>query len=433
MLITYSLCLTILNNRWINKYFRSLRDYNDELGKKQVKAIKAARIFLRESQHVPIKIKQSKAEFAQLVVLPDNRVWWESLGKEVMRSKRQWCKYANSASSTKKHANFNRTYSLLAQVAWVTVTEIIAIVDFFTSAVDNNTIGLGVAVNSLWIWMIPVTLGWVWVGTQNSASTIREALMSVEASVGFPLHKVKGQMTGFRDCSDEDSPISRRMDLEAGHGESYPNTLDHIEVNNNSGHRGAIEMTDMNGTAETERPLLTKTTPIKAAPRQTILGSSIAGYALEPGPIFNYARVWNHLRMAEYVGNAFCALNANLKEKRAIQGKTWVEDPHRWKENFEGWGAGTASANTNGLNNSATNETSLAGTSLNQEAPHEATPTEIERYIFPRFNTKCGDPPGVTQNFIVATAVALVLQWGTTGSAILIAYELVLLFYTYYT
>jgi hypothetical protein len=93
MLITYSLCLTILNSRWINKYFRSLHDYNEELGKKQVKAIKAVRVFLREGQHVPIKIKQSKAEFAQLVVLPENRAWWESLGKEVIKSKREWCKH----------------------------------------------------------------------------------------------------------------------------------------------------------------------------------------------------------------------------------------------------------------------------------------------------------------------------------------------------
>jgi hypothetical protein len=90
MLITYSLCLTILNNRWINKQFRSLRDFNEEQRGKQVMTLKAARIFLRESQHVPIKTKQSRAEFAQLVVLPENRAWWESLGKEVMKSKREW-------------------------------------------------------------------------------------------------------------------------------------------------------------------------------------------------------------------------------------------------------------------------------------------------------------------------------------------------------
>jgi hypothetical protein len=294
-------------------------------------------------------------------------------------------------------------------------------VDFFTSAVDNNTIGLGVAVNSLWIWMIPVTLGWVWVGTQNSASTIRGALMSVEASVGFPPHKLKGHMIGFKDCSDDDSPISRQMDLETNLGAVYPNTLDHIKVNN-SGQQGAIEMTDMNIAAETERPLLTKSTPIKTLPRRVILGSSIAGYALEPGPIFNYARVWNHLRIAEYVGKAFCALNSNLKERRSIQGDAWIEDPHRWKENL-GWHAEKIVANANRPTTSTIDKASLVETNLDQNVPHEVTPTEIERYVFSRFNTNGDGPPGITHNFIVAIVVALVLQWGTTGSAILIAYK----------
>jgi hypothetical protein len=303
-------------------------------------------------------------------------------------------------------------------------------VDFFTSAVNNNTIGLGVAVNTLWIWMIPVTLGWVWVGTQNSASTIRGALMSVEASVGSPPHKLKGHMIGFKDCSDDDSPISRQMDLEANQGAVYPNTLDHTGVNN-SGQQDAIEMTDIKIAAEAERHLLIKSTPIKGLPRRMILGFSIAGYALEPGPIFNYARVWNHLRIAEYVGNAFCALNANLKGKRSIQGDAWIEDPHRWKENLQGWHAGKIIANANSPTTSATDTASLAGTSLDQDVSHEVTPSEIEKYVFSRFNTNGGGPPGVTHNFIVAIVVALILQWGTTGSAILIAYQSVPFFFKY--
>jgi hypothetical protein len=298
-------------------------------------------------------------------------------------------------------------------------------VDFFTSAVDNNTIGLGVAVNSLWIWMIPVTLGWVWVGTQNSASTVREALMSVEASIGFPLHKVKGQMTGFQDCSDEDSLISRGMDLDASYDESCTSGLDHTELDN-CDHQEIIEMPDMNGAIETGKPLLTKTKSAKIPMRRMVLGASTAGYALEPGPIFNYARVWNHLRTAEYVANAFCALNRNLRAKRSIQGKAWVEDPHRWKENLEGRCAGTTNADGICPDASAVDERSITGTSLNQEISQEITPEEMERYVFSRFNVESA---GITQNFIVATIVAIVLQWGTTGSAILIAYQSVLFSY----
>ena len=90
MLITYSLCLTILNSRWINMRFRALCDRNKEVLGKQVKTMEAARIFLRESHHVPLGLSGSPSMIAQLVVSPENRAWWYSLRKEVLKSKREW-------------------------------------------------------------------------------------------------------------------------------------------------------------------------------------------------------------------------------------------------------------------------------------------------------------------------------------------------------
>jgi hypothetical protein len=66
------------------------------------------------------------------------------------------------------------------------------------------------------------------------------------------------------------------------------------------------------------------------------------------------------------------------------------------------------------------------GTSPNEENFHEITPEEMEEYVFSRSNIESAD---ITQNFIVATIVAVVLQWGTTGSAIFIAYLSVLFSY----
>ena len=91
MLITYSLCLTILKSRWINKRFCVLRDRNEEVLGKQVRTLEAARVFLRESQHVPIGISDSWSTIAQLIVLPVNRKsWWRSIHKAVIDSKRPW-------------------------------------------------------------------------------------------------------------------------------------------------------------------------------------------------------------------------------------------------------------------------------------------------------------------------------------------------------
>lgn len=144
-LITYSLALTILNARWINWKFRYVQDSNATLHRPlQTEAIKAARSILIESQHVPIQVcNGSRRELSQLIVHPENWAWWCSLQQKILTTKRKW------------------TYSLYAQVGWVCISQLLAVIDFFTSASSNSTIGIGLAINSLWLWMIPIVLGWV--------------------------------------------------------------------------------------------------------------------------------------------------------------------------------------------------------------------------------------------------------------------------------
>lgn len=89
MIATYSLSLTVLSSRWINIRFFRLRDQNRNMLGKQVKAIEAARIFLRGSHHVPTGISDARGTVAQLIVSPENRSWWRSLGDGMMKSKRE--------------------------------------------------------------------------------------------------------------------------------------------------------------------------------------------------------------------------------------------------------------------------------------------------------------------------------------------------------
>ncbi|MCJ1404405.1 hypothetical protein MMC11_007630 [Xylographa trunciseda] len=338
MLITYSLCLTVLNSRWINIRFRALYDRNEEVLGKQVKAMEAARVFLRESQHIPLGISGDRSIIAQLVVSPENRAWWYSLRKEVLKSKREW------------------TYSLLAQVIWVSVAVISAILDFFDATVDNNTMGIGVAINSLWIRMIPVTLGFVWVGTQRSSRTIRDALMAAEALVSEedasgvyqPLRRVTKRMIGFRDRTG-DERISTRSDLENSMRWRH------------------------------ERP----------SPR-TLYGVSIAGFEMEPGPIFNYARVWSHLYTTRIIIDAFETLNARLEARHPVHTKEigWNYDVTRWKDNLQG------------------------------------SPEEMEAYIYPpNHRWPSQDTHCMIWHCLLSTFVGMILLWGTTGAAILTAYN----------
>ncbi len=91
-LSTFSLSLTILNARWTNQIFRPVKEGNKGLRPRrpfQTKAIKAARVFLIESQHTPIQIVNGpRREIAQLVVCSKNWPWWLSLRKEIQKTKR---------------------------------------------------------------------------------------------------------------------------------------------------------------------------------------------------------------------------------------------------------------------------------------------------------------------------------------------------------
>ena len=193
----FSLALTILNSRWINQMFRNVKEDNKSLRcPPQTKAIKAARLLLIESQQVPIQLVNGPGrEVAQLIVCPENWAWWCSLQKEVRKTKRGW------------------TYSLYAQVGWVCVTQFVAIVDFFTSASFNTGIGVGLAINSLWIWMIPVVLGWVYVGTQTSARSIKAGLASVAIPILGSERDVEGECIGIRDRTIYDESCTRLRDL----------------------------------------------------------------------------------------------------------------------------------------------------------------------------------------------------------------------------
>ncbi|MCJ1479346.1 hypothetical protein MMC13_008031 [Lambiella insularis] len=230
-----------------------------------------------------------------------------------------------------------------------------AVSNFFAAAVDDTDLGIGIAVNSLWIWMIPVTLGFVWVGTQRSANAVREALMSSEACLSekgaSQVHKearlIKNRMIGFRDRTGDES-MCVQSDIEAGKSLG-------------------------------ERP-----------PPASMLGISHAGFELEPGPIFNYARIWSYRNTAQAVIDAFAVLNARLESKQPVREteKGWNCDPHQWKDNLEG------------------------------------SPEEMEAYIYPPGyqEVSCGNY-SMTWHCILAAFVGVVLQWGTTGAAILTAYN----------
>ncbi|KAK3314456.1 hypothetical protein B0H66DRAFT_605402 [Apodospora peruviana] len=359
MLITYSLFITILNARWLNVHFGRLRSQNEQRGRRsrQVVMLSAALFVLKEIQHVPIVISETRRRFAQLVVNPTNERWWVALREQLKRTKREF------------------TYSLGAQAFFVVVLAFMAMVNFMVM-IDRFTVRVfGVAINNIWMWMIPVTVGWVWVGTQNSANTIRECLMEASSKAVFlpdltTHHGHQGMGRGGRDTIGfQDWSWENRDDLESAG----------TELHQQPARLGRVQTVP----------------PVKQI---------YEGCKGEAGPIFNYARFPSHLQTCALVIDMFKTLNMRLHEDATV--RVPVARNSEWHYDSD--------------NDEPTKTETETGWKKNLDG----TPEEIEAWLFPNNPVPTfSHSINVPLIFIQAFVVAAVLQWGTTGAAVWLAYQ----------
>ncbi|KAF7316527.1 hypothetical protein MIND_00172000 [Mycena indigotica] len=161
-LAAYSLALTILNVKWVVHRFHNVRYPNKDW----------AIVILSNLQHMPLKvtrsftaaINQQDVEYpllASLIVLPDNDAWWEKLERDL--------NYADP-----------HTWSIasVSSIAWVIVAYTLTVVDAFTTvSSDPNENGQGLSgVGSIWLWMIPVTIGYLQLSPRCDANRVEEVL-----------------------------------------------------------------------------------------------------------------------------------------------------------------------------------------------------------------------------------------------------------------
>ena len=390
-----------------------------------------------ELQHVPIGVcNGTRREIAQLVARPENWTWWCGLRLGILKTKREW------------------TYSLYAQVGWVCVAQLLAIISFFTSlSTDWSTsIGIGLAINCIWLWMIPVVLGWVYVGTQTSAGSVKVALTEATVPALGSMRNVSGDCFGIRDRTsfdgfdishqyasavdgyqDEESPSqnstlrpqeflpeedvmetvstslqAQRSSKSAEYRVSVttqPDSEAETAEGSFTGQSGDIKMRKLS--KDSHLSTITTLLPFEQ-PRERLLGGdnyfrflpqkfmgfSIAGDELEPGPIFNYARPWTHANAVKHIAVAFATYTARQRKRQPVASdRKWDPDPDNWKDNLEG------------------------------------SPEEYSKYINPKgedvidFSIHAPASAELNFNCIFAAFVAVFLQWGTTGAAIVIAFE----------
>ena len=145
----YSLAITRLNSRWLTRQFSNLNFPNKDKIPFAISTL----------QHIPFTIETSGSLLPSLIVLPQNDRYWKLLEGAAKRT-RQW------------------SIPMAMNIVWVLIAFFLTIVD---SLVDfDNFINLpgdaGYSVTAAWTYLLPLVVGWLYVGCQTDAGHLRDAL-----------------------------------------------------------------------------------------------------------------------------------------------------------------------------------------------------------------------------------------------------------------
>ncbi|KAG2123584.1 hypothetical protein DEU56DRAFT_917382 [Suillus clintonianus] len=138
VLAGYSLIITLLNSRWINRQFRQAVNYpNSGFVVSIVSSL----------QQVPLGLHSDPIRFASLVILPENDCWWKYFSQMVDYSHSTW----SIASGT--------------SIVWVVVSYILSITSYVQSSTSLSGVASNVAdggaTGSMWLWLISIVVGWL--------------------------------------------------------------------------------------------------------------------------------------------------------------------------------------------------------------------------------------------------------------------------------
>lgn len=440
--ITFGLVLTMLNRFEVSARFeeliRSARDpfVADEFPH-LVERLQFAEFLLQESQQAPMRAYEGNGWLSSLILLEDNQLWWTAVKQHLRNTRR------------------GVTISLILQLLFAVVAWLFTVVAAFGDLGDVTT-ALSISSSSIWLWMVPVVIGWVAVGTQARRHSIKDALESnsarayraqaePDARTGDAKPRVRGAQDGikvasglmpsFTDPEDcEGQRLLTTRDSAVRHAGRHSTAVDHIEMSTIQRATGPESDTEENGlnveagstsaARHSDRTLTdldhtgdlqqvssnalpgqlqaahTIEEPLDAPPRHTSFavhiprkwGFAYTGDEGKEGPIFNYARAFTSVRFTETVTGGFENAINYIQHRRAPGGRSWKP-----REGLR--------INMNGTIDELTDYCGL--TTVKSE----------EAYM-----SWDGVPGKVWQNICVAAVMALFVQWGTTGPSIMIGY-----------
>ena len=148
----YSLVITILNARWINRRFKQSVNYPNA---------NYAVSILSRFQQVPLRLHFGLPDFHSLIILPENDPWWKCFAEFVNYTHSTW----SIASAT--------------SIAWVVLAYILAVINSL-SDVYANAQSNGEATGSLWLWLVPIVIGWLQLSPKCDFYRLQEAYERAE-------------------------------------------------------------------------------------------------------------------------------------------------------------------------------------------------------------------------------------------------------------
>ncbi|KAG2745451.1 hypothetical protein P692DRAFT_20741972 [Suillus brevipes Sb2] len=158
VLAGYSMILTILNARWISRQFENVSFSNSK---------HAVRILI-SLQQTPLKITNEDSLLSSLIVLPENDDWWPKIADFL---------------------DYTLTWSIASatSIAWVTVAYLLTVIGSLMD-VNANLNSSGQGVGSVWLWLIPIVIGWLQLSPKCDYVRITRAMENADAMAFVATH-----------------------------------------------------------------------------------------------------------------------------------------------------------------------------------------------------------------------------------------------------
>jgi hypothetical protein len=321
-LAAYSLALTVLNTRWVTKRFERLTYPN----------VRNAVRILSSLQQSPIRVVEEDGLLASLIVLPKNDEWWTQLAQSI---------------------DYTHTWSISAatSIAWVVIAYNFTLIDSFAAGISNSINSNGQGVGTLWLWLLPIVIGWLQVTPNCDSARLRSAVERANSELAY--------------VATDDGNI----------------------VPMNKTQARAIELTLKEVDALRRDKSLKLEFEVNLRRDEKCIS-----------PVFNYARFLPWAQAVEHVSEAFQAASDHFYNHHSVDSTVdWVPVKMDHKPN---------------------------------EDNRKGTKTDVENYCIPWQPTEgtawqsverprsCWGP-NVLSRMCLASALALMLQWGTAGAALI--------------